>query len=220
MRSQKLVIFDCDGTLVDSEAFNARCFVEALTHQGLHVDFEDYAREFIGHQNGYIVKTLSERHGVALDREKVVSLYGDLALERMEHGIRVLPESQDVVRRLSARYTMAVGSNSERRLVLAKVAAGYGDLFDVAHIFTSELVKHPKPAPDLFLHAANAMGYDAANAVVIEDTVSGVRAGLAAGMETIGYTGLAEDPEEAEKALRGEGVTKVINSLGDLERHL
>ena len=115
---------------------------------------------------------------------------------------------------------MAVGSNGTRNNVLDTLdAADFRKFFPDDFIFTFEMVKNAKPAPDLYLHVCEAMHVSPRNAIVIEDTVPGAMAGLAAGIITIGYTGLAHRKNQAER-LTELGCNHIINSMSELREIL
>jgi beta-phosphoglucomutase-like phosphatase (HAD superfamily) len=112
---------------------------------------------------------------------------------------------------------IAVGSNGTRENVIETLkAAGLKEFFPDDFIFTFEMVKNPKPAPDLYLHVCEAMHVAPRHAVVIEDTVAGAMAGIAADIDTIGYVGLTHRENQAQR-LSAIGCKQVINSMGDLE---
>jgi beta-phosphoglucomutase-like phosphatase (HAD superfamily) len=114
---------------------------------------------------------------------------------------------------------ICVASNGERVNVLRQVeAGGFGEFFSEAHIFTKNMVKRAKPAPDLFLLAAQKMGAGPSRTLVIEDSITGATAGVAAGMTVVGFTGSVHNRAVHGKALRGVGVHHVTARFSDILR--
>ncbi len=215
----KLVIFDCDGTLVDTETLSAVSFTNILKRDyGIVITPEAFRHEFMGVSIRYIVQILSKRHGVALDFETVKNAYAAEMARDIDTHMQVLPESVMYVKGLAPRIKIAIGSNGVRAMVLQEVAsAGYGPVLPDAQVFTASQVAHPKPHPDLFLYAANQMGVKPEECVVVEDSAAGTQAGIAAGMRVVGYTGFAHHPEVQAQILEKEGCFAVIHRLSDLE---
>jgi beta-phosphoglucomutase-like phosphatase (HAD superfamily) len=114
-----------------------------------------------------------------------------------------------------------VASNGERSNVVESLnLTGLKKHFVDGHIFTKIQVKNPKPHPDLFLFAATQMGVAPENCVVIEDSAAGVRAGVAAGMMTFGFTGASHDPIKQAEILKSAGATAVYPRLIHIREHL
>src|SRR5258707_5467538 len=163
------VIFDCDGVLVDSEVLAHEVETEVLTSIGLHYDPHEFKARFMGLSDRAFLAEL-EVDGVApLCR----SIIADIR-EPLETGYR---QAIKAVRRAKAVASSSTTKGLEEKL--RKV--GHWDYF-APHVYSSEHVARSKPAPDLFLHAANALGVAPAHCLVIEDSVMGARAGQAAGM--------------------------------------
>ena len=185
--SPKLVIFDCDGVLVDSEPLNNRALGRVLSSYGLRLQPDELRTHFSGLSNSRIEDIARKRWGVSLpanfsdvleDAERVV----------LEEGLRAVPGVADVVR-LAAASGMAtcVASNGspdavEQRLKLT----GLYPLF-AGRLFSAAEVARSKPYPDVFLHAAETFGVSPSECVVIEDSEPGIQAGQAAGMRVLAY---------------------------------
>ncbi|HET7400665.1 MAG TPA: HAD family hydrolase, partial [Usitatibacter sp.] len=182
----ELVIFDCDGVLVDTEPVANAVLKYQLDAIGLEMPLEDVIRTFVGRSRGDCLVIaarlrggpLPDGFGEAWDRAF------DAALERETRAIEGIPQ---LLRDFPLPYCVA--SNGEpARMRLALRAAGLLPLVE-GRLFTASEVARPKPAPDLFLHAARSMGAQPARTAVIEDTVTGVTAGVAAGMQVLAYAG-------------------------------
>lgn len=210
-----LIIFDCDGTLVDSEYLNNKITSDLLIELGL-TDYtpEKCIADFAGVAWSNIRQTLVERHGSVIP-DDVVKRYIRTVQERMPDLLKPVPDSLDVVTGLKDHITLCVGSNGERSNVMQSLSlSGFDEIFHDANIFTKIQVEQPKPHPDLFLFAAEQMGFaDPSRILVIEDSPTGVQAGKAAGMQTWGFTGVAHDKETQHKALEKAGADRVFDRL-------
>ncbi len=197
------VIFDCDGVLVDSERLAAPILAEQLTSLGLPTTAADVDRDFKGrsweHGLGVIRARRNGREPWPELRERYRAALFAAFDERLE-PIPGVVEALDALDAAAIPYCVA-SSGDHERIRRGLRAAGLLDRFPDARIFSFEDVAHGKPAPDLFLHAADAMGFDPASTVVVEDSPAGVQAGVAAGMRVLGYA-----PGEVDAtALRAAG---------------
>ncbi len=207
-----LLIFDCDGVLVDSEALACEIDAQILTHIGLPYSAQDIARKFVGVSFKDMVTRLEAEHGCTLPDDLGAQM--DSALfAKFETDLKPIDGVREAI--LSLPYTRCVASSSTpERIALSLRLTGLADLFD--HVFSATQVPRGKPAPDLFLHAAERMGANPQDCLVIEDSSAGVQGALAAGMRVIGFVGGAHcGPEHAEK-LRRAGASVVIERMVDL----
>lgn len=219
----KCVLFDCDGTLVDSELMCAQAFTKTVTPYGVECSPEIMLTEYFGVPNIEIAARLAERHGVDLPDDGVITAgFTKNVFDTMAAQMRVLEDSVTYVRSLKERgIALAVGSNGTKDVVLEELrVAGFLDIIPPAHVFTVVDVENAKPAPDMYLKAAAACGVAPEHCVVVEDSATGARAGLAAGMRVVGYTGLAHNAVWQRQALENAGVTRIINTLSALDAHL
>ena len=210
-----LIIFDCDGVIVDSEIIAAQQEARLLTDAGYPIDAMDLAERFAGmtwkdillavekEANIPLQASLLEKSEKALDEKLAKSVKG-IAGVRQAAGLIQLPR--------------CVCSNSKPHRIEAMLKrSGYLDLF-APHIFSASEVgeKRPKPAPDVFQHAASAMGVDPGRTVVLEDSVHGIEGARAAGMRVIGFTGASHTfPSHADR-LTEAGAETVVNRMVDL----
>ena len=219
--TKQAILFDCDGTLVDSEYVCAQSDISILAEFGIHyASVHEFLDEFMGVANGKIVRILNERHGKDIPVEWFVEEYERRALPLIPEGLGYFKESVAYVKTLAERgIPVAVISNGKKKVVeLELKVAGY-DMFG-DNIFTVEDSPNPKPAPDLYLLAAKTMGVDPVDCIVVEDSSTGASAGLAAGMRVMGYHGYSRTPEKARAALEQAGCHRIINSLSDLDAEL
>lgn len=209
------IIFDCDGVLVDSEVLAIRGERAALGELGLHYTPEEYVRRFVGLHDGlffnYLRTEYFAAHGRATpeDFEEQV-----LAGRRREMGALTIVEGADrALAAARAQYSRVAVASSSRAHFLEGKLKRMG-LFDLAapHVYSADLVAHGKPAPDIFLYAAEKLESDPARCLVLEDSVNGVRAGLAAGMTVWGFTGGGHCFEGYGARLAEAGAHRVVEN--------
>ncbi|HXK20138.1 MAG TPA: HAD family hydrolase [Polyangiaceae bacterium] len=186
--SRLLVIFDCDGVLVDSEPIAARLTAEAVSELGWPMSPELAKAEFLGDTFTNIIRRVEEKIGRKVPADWPARSQASLfaALERELTPVRGVRSAIDAL--LAAGVTLAVasqGSHDKMRLTLG--VTGLLPFFE-GRIFSASQVSRPKPAPDLFLLAADTLGFSVQETVVVEDSTRGVKAALAAGMRILGYT--------------------------------
>jgi HAD superfamily hydrolase (TIGR01509 family) len=188
-----LVIFDCDGTLIDSERLYNLAWVEVLGRYGLPWTVDDCARRLMGRTLPDCYAIVAQALGRKLpdDFEPEVFTASDAVFAR--EGLQVIDGVREVLAALPHAKCVAssgvydhVRANLERTGLLAH--------FGIERLFTASMVARGKPAPDVFLYAARQMGAPPAHCVVIEDSVPGVLGGRAAGMRVLGYGGNHHDP--------------------------
>jgi HAD superfamily hydrolase (TIGR01509 family) len=181
----ELVIFDCDGVLVDSERLAVRIEAELLTALGWPLTEQDVLERFVGRTDAYVLGEIEAALGKAVP--EWASLYGE-RLHRAFHdelgAVEGIVEALDEI--MLPTCVASSGTHDKMRLTL-----GLTDLYDHfdGRMFSTTEVARGKPAPDLFLHAAACMGAEPTRCVVVEDSRSGVEAARAAGMRSFGYAG-------------------------------
>ncbi|MFL5193945.1 MAG: HAD family hydrolase [Microvirga sp.] len=207
-----LLIFDCDGVLVDSEPLSCRIDAETLTECGVPYTAEEVARDFTGVSIKDQIARIEMERGIRLPDDFTERLNRTL-LQRFETDLKPIDGVRDAI--LSLPFPRCVASSSiPERIALSLRVTGLADLFD--NIFSSTQVARGKPAPDLFLHAASRMNTLPEKCLVIEDSIAGVQAARAAGMRVIGFVGGSHcGPGHAEK-LRQAGAPVIIERMSDL----
>jgi HAD superfamily hydrolase (TIGR01509 family) len=207
-----LMIFDCDGVLVDSEPLSCRIDAEVLTECGVPYTAEDVARDFTGVSIKDQITRIEMERGIRLPDDFTERLNRTL-FQRFETDLKPIDGVRDAI--LSLPFPRCVASSSTpERIALSLRITGLADLFD--NIFSSTQVARGKPAPDLFLHAASRMNAHPEECLVIEDSIAGVQAARAAGMRVIGFVGGSHcGPEHGEK-LRRAGAPIIIERMSDL----
>ncbi|MBA1158317.1 HAD family hydrolase [Microvirga mediterraneensis] len=208
-----LMIFDCDGVLVDSEPLSCRIDAEVLTACGVPYTADAVAREFTGVSIKDQISRIESERGIRLPEDFTERLNRTL-FARFETDLKPTEGVREAI--LSLPYPRCVASSSiPERIALSLRVTGLSDLFD--DIFSSTQVARGKPAPDLFLHAARRMSTAPDHCLVVEDSIAGVQAATAAGMRVIGFTGGGHcGPDHGEK-LRQAGATNVIGRMVDLQ---
>ena len=218
MNRPPLLIFDCDGVLIDSEAIACRVVAEELADWGLSYDAGAVADRFAGYTDAAIAEVVTAETGVALpgDFPRRVQARALIAFEtelQPLEGMAALLQAD--------RGARCVASNAaQERLERALEIVGLSRFFEAGACFSAEQVARAKPAPDLHLHAAARMGFQPSEALVIEDSVTGVQAAAAAGIAVVGLLAASHIPDGQEAALREAGARDVFASAGDLAEWL
>jgi HAD superfamily hydrolase (TIGR01509 family) len=217
-----LVIFDCDGVLIDSEIISARMLVAELARLGLSIDLTYVERNFLGRSYPVVMETIRREFGLDLPPD-FEARYRENLLAAFQTDLKVVPHVHEVLAAMGVAFCVAT-SSSPRRAEMSLDLVGLRGLVG-PRLFTSTLVARGKPAPDLFLYAASKMGADPGRTLVIEDSLTGIRAGLAAGMTVwrfVGGSHLGPDtppePEDARPHLRLVSFDEVFQIAPSLSR--
>ena len=212
------MLFDCDGVLVDSEVLAHEVETAVLDSIGLHYDRHEFTERFMGMSDVAFFSALEADGQARLGRSITAEIRA-----RMDDGLRQavqerLTEVPGALRAVSAvRHAKAVASSSTlSRLGVKLRKTGLWEHF-APHIYSAEHVTHAKPAPDLFLHAATALGVAPAQCLVIEDSVNGVIAGRAAGMRVWGFAGGGHMTERLSARLCAAGAERVVTDWREAE---
>lgn len=208
-------IFDCDGVLVDSEAIVMRIEQAVIAEVGLTYTPEDYATRFTGLSYDDFFATLDAEHraltGASLPRDLYERIKDD-SVAAMERELEAVPGIAELVKVVAAPTAVASSSFPDS-LAMKLRKTGLYDRF-APHIYSTQLVPNGKPAPDIFLYAAERLGIPPQDCVVLEDSVNGIRAAVDAGMTAWGFTGAGHvDPGLAER-LTAAGAQTVFDSHG------
>jgi HAD superfamily hydrolase (TIGR01509 family) len=204
----QLVIFDCDGVLVDSERITNTVFCAMLNELGLPVSLPDMFEKFVGLSMPQCLDLITELLGRAPPDDFVPELR-HRAEAALRSDINPIAGVSEVLKELRVPYCVASSGEHEKiRLTLG--TTGLLRSFE-NRIFSVTDVANPKPAPDVFLFAARTLGVDPAACAVVEDTPTGVRAGVAAGMRVFGFS--ANTPQHR---LREAGAHHVFSDMRQL----
>jgi HAD superfamily hydrolase (TIGR01509 family) len=207
----RAVIFDCDGVLVDSEVLALEVELAAAAEIGLTYDLADYKARFMGRTTAMFFELLEEdcraRTGRGLPEGFRETCYGNYRAQL--HRLREIDGALSVVRAL--RQPKAVASSSTADALEEKLQrTGLWDHF-APHVYSTDLVPHGKPAPDVFFHAAKMLDVKPQDCLVIEDSVNGVVAARAAGMRVWGFLGGGHMDESSVAGLLDAGAERVFD---------
>jgi HAD superfamily hydrolase (TIGR01509 family) len=191
----QLVIFDCDGVLVDSEVISNRVLAETLTDEGLPTTVAEARRDYQGLLLADVLANAQAKLGRPLPDGWVAAYERDRAAA-FRRELRPVAGACEAVQRLEAAgIAVCVASQGKlEKTNLSLALTGLDRLFPESARFSAESVARGKPAPDLFLYAAAAMQAQPASCVVVEDTPSGVSAAVSAGMRALGYVADSDEP--------------------------
>jgi HAD superfamily hydrolase (TIGR01509 family) len=195
MKRPRLVIFDCDGVLVDSEAISNRVLVEELQAAGFPVTLEEALRDFVGLRLKTCCEMLHARHGRAVP-EDCLARYRARVEAEFRAGLKPVEGVHEALAQIDLPVCVA-SSGAPEKMRLTLGLCGLWERFE-GRIFSARQVARGKPHPDLFLLAAESMGFAPADCAVVEDSEPGVQAALAAGMTAFGYVGGYNPPPLAE----------------------
>jgi HAD superfamily hydrolase (TIGR01509 family) len=187
------VIFDCDGVLVDTETISNRVVARLLTEAGLPTTFEQCLDSYRGRSMASVMELATERHGGPLPADIPDRYYAAVKVE-FERELEAVPGVVAALDRIALPSCVA-SSGPHHKMAVTLRRTGLWERFE-GRIFSATEVARGKPAPDLFLHAAEQMGFDPAATAVVEDSVPGVEAARAAGMRALAFA--RHDSAEAE----------------------
>jgi HAD superfamily hydrolase (TIGR01509 family) len=216
MRSvaQRLVIFDCDGVLVDSEGISNAVLADALRVQGLDISGDAAHDAYRGMFLTEIVGDAERRLGAPPPSDFLATFERDRE-NAFRASLKPVPGAAEAVRAVRAmgREVCVASQGRLSKTELTLTLTGLRDLFGPHALFSAHSVGRGKPAPDLFLHAAAQMGAEPARCVVVEDTMIGAQAAIAAAMRVIAYA------PDGDDGFRAAGVT-TVRALAELPGEL
>lgn len=183
MSGYALTIFDCDGVLVDSEPAANRVMVGMLAEIGFEIGLADCMARFVGKSMKTVQAEVMAEAGAIFPPGWPEAIRARTIETFQRERIEAIPGIHDVVsaHRSAGRPYCVASSGRIQKMQASLGSSGLLPMFDDV-LFSATMVEHSKPAPDLFLHAAEAMGHPAAACVVVEDSLPGVQAAVAAGM--------------------------------------
>lgn len=207
-----LIIFDCDGVLIDSEVLGCRIWVDCIAPYA-PMTMKDILG-LTGRPGKDICKTIETQFNCKLP-ETLLDDINVVVENRMEKELLPVKGVCETLPLLKNKMCIASGSRMER-LDLSVRVTHMESFFDHSNMFSSSFVKHGKPAPDIFLYAAEKMGFEPKNCVVIEDSRSGILGAKAAGMMAFGFTGASHFTPERCTELQQAGADLLFDDFTKL----
>lgn len=214
MTAFDLVIFDCDGVLVDSEVIAARVEAELLAAAGYEISAEDLAERYAGLTFTDILLSIEKQAAIPF-QASLIDQAEALVDRRLANEVRAIDGAQAAV--ASVTVPRCICSNSTEHRLEAMLERTRLKPFFVGRVFSAKAVPSgkPKPAPDVFLHAAKTMGAEPGRTLVVEDSVPGAHGARAAGMRVVGFTGASSTYPGHADALTEAGAETVIRRWPD-----
>ncbi len=199
-----LVIFDCDGVLIDSEILSAQTLIDLLQELGIHIDLAHVQRCFLGRSFPTVAGLIREQFSVDLP-QGFERDYRRILLKKFETELQPTPGIEAVLNNLGVRACVATSSSPERALRSLELAglAGYFE----GRVYTASMVARGKPAPDLFLHVASCEKVAPGRCLIIEDSLPGLSAAQAADMAVWRYVGASHLKNNAQALIAESGQT-------------
>jgi HAD superfamily hydrolase (TIGR01509 family) len=209
-----VVIFDCNGVLVDSESIASAVLAQAFTRAGFPIGAEAVARRFHGRRLDDIVAIAEADTGRALPEHFTSAVTFEM-LRRFRTELRPLPHVAHALTWIRGPKAVASSASIGRirgSLDLTGLLRFFG-----SRMFSASDVAHGKPAPDLFRHAATKLRVDPADCIVVEDSAAGVGAAVAAGMMAIGFVGASPTPDQLADELTATGARTAVADMRQLK---
>lgn len=209
----QLIIFDFDGVIADSEVLSNTVLAECVSEAGLPTTLDDAYRLYMGKRVPEIAAAVEASLGRPLHAEFGAD-FQKRALARFRSDLQPVAGARDYLVAFANLHRCIASTSSPERLAVCLDALSLAQIFR-ANVFSSELVPRGKPHPDIFLYAARQFQVEPAQCLVIEDSVGGVQAGVAAGMPVIGLLAASHIRDGHGERLRAAGAHYVVQSFAD-----
>lgn len=215
MPACELVIFDCDGTVMDSETIAAECEVEALKAYGAELTVQEFTARFAGTASEVVKQAMEQELGRSLPDDHIKNVKAKMK-ERLWREVKAMPGAHELLDTLDQARCVCSNADMEK----LKIELTRGELWDRfrPYVYSAHEIESGKrkPEPDIFLHAASEFGVEPAACAVVEDSVAGIQAGKAAGMRVIGFTGGSHSMPGHADVLTDAGAETVVSRLKDI----
>jgi HAD superfamily hydrolase (TIGR01509 family) len=211
-----LIIFDCDGVLVDSEPLACAVVARELSDAGVPITGEEIAQRYAGVAAATMYADIEHRWQRSLP-DDLPARVRSRTLDAFADGLQAMPGVRTLLPRLDPVALCVASSSDLTRVTRALSMTDLLRFFD-DHIYSASQVRHGKPAPDLFLFAADRMGVSPQQSLVVEDSVAGVTAARAAGMMSIGFHGGSHCGADHRARLEAAGAETTIPSFEEWPR--
>lgn len=214
---EKLIIFDCEGVLVDSEPISSRVVLEQLENHGCHLSEEESRERFTGLSMQTLQDIVTKDLGIPLPDNFEAKVQKE-TFSAFDRELQPVDGIADALLRLGCKKCVA-SNGSPEKIEHSLGLTNLSKIFGKESIFSANMVERSKPHPDLFLHAAKKMGVEPQDCIVVEDSVAGVKAGRRAGMVVLGFIGgsHAKDPNY-RKMLEDAGADIIFDDMKMLPR--
>jgi HAD superfamily hydrolase (TIGR01509 family) len=213
---QRLLIFDFDGVIADSEVLANKVLAEMVTELGVSTSLEDSYHRYMGKRFTEVIAAVETSLATKLP-EDFPARYQAQTLARFRAELRAVDGAHAYLDAFAHVPRCIASSSSPDRLSLClevlRLEATFGP-----HVFSASSVARGKPHPDIFLYAADMMGVSPSQAIVIEDSAAGVQAGVAAGMTVIGLLAASHIQSGHRERLRAAGAHHVASTFAEVER--
>lgn len=211
----ELIIFDCDGVLVDSEYVVNKVWHETLKSVNFSIDFDELSKLFTGISGKDKIRRLKENYNLDLPQEFLDNR--KKIANKAKKDIRIISGVDEALNSITINKCLASGSTINSLNIYKQNNPCLDKHFNESNTFSAEMVENGKPAPDLFFYAAKKMGYKPEQCLVIEDSIAGVKAAVNANMKVIGFTGASTSKsEEHRKELMEAGASTIISDMKKL----
>jgi len=212
---KRLIIFDFDGVIADSEVLSNTVLAECVSEAGLPTTIDDAYRLYMGKRVPQIAAAVEATLGRAL-RPDFAQDFQARALARFRNELKMVAGAREYLAAFAHLLRCIASTSSPDRLALCLDVLALKEAFG-ANVFSAELVPRGKPHPDIFLYAAKKMNVAPAECLVIEDSVGGVQAGIAAGMTVIGLLAASHIGDGHGEGLRQAGAHFVAATFGEAQ---
>lgn len=207
-----LIIFDCDGVLVDSERLSNTVFCKILNNYGLKLTLDDMFETFVGNSMQRCIEIITDMLGHP-PPDNFETTYRTQVADVFKTDLKAVDGVEDIITSLDKPYCIA-SSGPHEKMKISLGVTGLSKYFS-NNIYSTSDVARAKPYPDVYLHAAEQMGFTSNECLVIEDSVLGVQAAKAADMRVIAYAGYL-----SEERLLAAGADKIIKHMHELNSYI
>ena len=210
----KNIIFDFDGVLVDSEILAGRAFSQYLARQNINLSAQEFSITYAGNKLVEVVSKLSSRFNI---KDKEIFFQDVMTLAHTIYtndltAVSGVKKFLDII-----HQKKLIGSNSgKQRIIDGLKKVNLNKYFDERNIFSFDMVKNPKPKPDIYLAAIDTTGIRSNDTIILEDSITGVRAGVAANIKVIGITSGKHWLGRSAQSLQDSGAYAVANSFEEV----
>jgi HAD superfamily hydrolase (TIGR01509 family) len=213
---KRLLIFEFDGVLADSEILANAVLAEMVTELGVPTTTEDSLRHYVGKRLQDVILTVEQTVGRPMASD-FVAAFQQRTLARLRAEVRLVEGARAYLDAFADVPRCIASSSPPDRIAVCLETLGLVDLFG-ERVFSASQVARGKPHPDIFLHAAERMGVPPTDALVLEDSVGGVRAAIAAGMTVIGLTAASHIRDGHAERLTAAGAHHIATTFSEAER--